>query len=166
MDELMRQTLSTIQCPLCGLKFATIADLKSHLSTHQKHAVPDAVEEAFRREAEERKSRSSLPPIWDWGRDGSTLVGRITSIRTVTTTDRAWKAVECRMADGSVRTLAVGPKVLARLWDEKKPKVGDIIAVRNLGKPKGKRYYDFLLVVNPEGVSIPQAEEEAEKKQP
>jgi hypothetical protein len=60
--------------------------------------------------------------------------------------------------------LAVGPKVLARLWDEKKPKVGDIVAVKNLGKPKGKRYYDFLLVVNPEGVSIPSSEEAGKKR--
>ena len=63
--------------------------------------------------------------------------------------------------DGSIKTLAVGPKILARLFEEKKPKVEDVIAVCNLGKPKGKRYYDFLMVVNPEGVDIP---EEAGKK--
>jgi len=150
------------RCPLCNARFATVADLTTHLLTHQKPTVPEVIEEAFRREAQERKERS-FPPIWDWNKDGSTFVGRVLSIRTVTTGDRTWMPVECRMLDGTVRTLAVGPKVLTRLWDEKKVKVGDVIAVRNLGRPKGKRYYDFLLVVNPEGVNIPEPEEAVKK---
>jgi hypothetical protein len=144
------------RCPACNARFATIADLTVHLQTHEKPVLPETLEEAFKREAENRKKRSNFPPIWDWNRDGATFVGKILTTRTITTSDRTWVAVECATPNGVTRTLAVGPKVLARLWDEKKPKVGDIVAVRNLGKPKGKRYYDFLLVVNPEGVEIPE----------
>ena len=96
----------TMKCPLCNVRFATIADLTAHFATHQKPMVPETVEEAFKREAEERKGRSSFPPIWDWNKDGSTFIGRILSIRTVTTGDRTWMPVECRMMDGTVRTLA------------------------------------------------------------
>ena len=154
----------TLKCPLCNVPFATIADLAAHLQAHQKTTVPEAVEEAFKHEAEERKGRTNFPSIWDWNKDGSTFVGKIVSMRTISTDDRTWIAVECVTPNGGTRTLAVGPKVLARLWDEKKPKVGDIVAVKNLGKPKGKRYYDFLLVVNPEGVSIPSVEEAGKKR--
>jgi len=147
-----------IKCPLCSARFATATDLAAHLKTHEQPLLPDSLEQQFKEEAEKRRRRS---PIWNWSDDGPDFIGRILDIREVTTENRTWKAVECRMLDGSIKTLAVGPKILTRLFEEKNPKIGDVIAVRNLGKPKGKRYYDFLMVVNPEGVDIP---EEAGKK--
>jgi len=146
-----------IKCPLCNARFATVADLTTHLLTHQKPTVPEVIEEAFKREAQERKERS-FPPAWDWTKDGDTFIGRIQAIREISFPDRVSNVYECRMLNGNVRTLWGSPKVLKRLLEEKKPKVGDIIAIKNLGKPKGKRYYDFLLVVNPEGVNIPEPE--------
>ncbi|MEM3579377.1 MAG: C2H2-type zinc finger protein [Candidatus Bathyarchaeia archaeon] len=156
--------IQELKCPLCNAKFTTIADLTSHLSTHQKPAVADItgkLEEAFK---EAEKEKKSFPPAWDWSTDGDTFVGRILKVREISFTDRVCKVYECKMLNGNIRTLWGSPKVLKRLLDEKKPEIGDVLAVKNLGKPKGKRYYDFLVVVNPEGIGVPEPEEEAGKK--
>lgn len=150
-----------VPCPYCNAKFATPTDLATHLTSVHAKPAPDFAEKLKEALEKAKEKRSRFPPTWNWGSDGDTFVGRIRSIREINFQDRTSRAFECIMPDGSTRTLWDSPKVLKRLLEEEKPKVGDVIAVKNLGKPKGKRYLDFLLVVNPEGVSIQAEGEEA-----
>jgi hypothetical protein len=125
------------------------------MKTTKQPTIDEILEKVFEKAKEERSK--AFPPSWDWSKDGNTFLGKILRVREIKLSDRVSKVYECVMLNGEVRSLWDGPRVLRRLLEEKAPKVGDIIAVRNLGRPKGKRYYDFLLAVNPEGITIEEA---------
>jgi hypothetical protein len=146
-------------CPMCRARFTSLNDLTNHVSTHRENRIPKQLEEQFKQEKEYRQNKSNYPQIWDWEKDGETFIGKIQMERKIQSPNGDWRPVECLMRDGNVRTLAVNHTVLIDLWEEKHPKVGDIIAVRNLGKPQGKPYFSYLLLVNPEGVEIEESNE-------
>jgi len=155
--------------PECGFKALTMNDLSTHLNEyHKEELIPTKptkpvrkapikkvikkVERALKELGEERERE--LPPSWKPTQVGEIISGKIVDIRTVTVFNQDRTLIELEDSQGKRTAVWLTTAVLKRLVDEDLIKIGYYIAIRWLGRPKGRRWFDYNWVISDEKGNI------------
>jgi len=102
-------------------------------------------EEIKKKLEEEAQAQRELLPIFEFKKEGDTLIGKVLSIRQVNTRVGPRKLLEIRTSQGDF-AVWLSHKVLEEEIARKEVKPGDFIGIKFLGRMKGKRYYLYSVV--------------------
>jgi hypothetical protein len=101
-------------------------------------------------EEEAKKARGEFPEEWRPEKAGEIIVGKVDRIEEAEYDyhgeKRKAKVAELTTAAGA-RTVWLSRAVLAKEFERKGVKVGDTVAIKFLGKPEGKDYFDYAVAV-------------------
>lgn len=104
------------------------------------------LEEQIKKKLDEKtKKQSELLPIFEFKKEGDTIIGKVLNIRTVFTRIGQRKLLEIRTSDGDY-AIWLSRKVLEEELTRQDIRPGDYIGIRFLGRQPGKRYYNYAVV--------------------
>ncbi len=101
-------------------------------------------------EAEE-SATNSFPDSWTPEKDGDFVFGKVVDIRDTTTKHGSSKVAEIEQENGECVSVWLNRIILKKLWDEKKPNIGDTVLILYKGPELSKtgsiRYHKYGLSV-------------------
>jgi len=117
-----------------------------NLMVHMPKEEMKILEEQIKKKLDEKtKKQSELLPIFEFKKEGDTIIGKVLNIRTVFTRIGQRKLLEIRTSDGDY-AIWLSRKVLEEELTRQDVKPGDYIGIRFLGRQPGKRYYNYAVV--------------------
>jgi len=168
MKKSRRGTHYICPFPNCEFKATTWLDFQNHMAQHKealeikpaseikkakKRKRPKRVVTTFKKVAEELKTitrmkEAKFPPTWKPSKEGEMIIGQIIEIREPYVYNEARPLVEIEDEEGKRWSIWFTPIVLKRIYTEGWLEVGDIIAIKYLGR-KGKRgWMDFAVAIH------------------
>jgi len=125
-------------------------------------------EEAKLRKEAETTQPPSFPPTWQPKNPGDYVFGVLSNVRTAMTKFGPRTVAEIKMKNGETVSVWISHQVLLRLWNDKEPRIGDIVYILYKGVAKTKdsrnKFHNYGLAVTRQESETTNAPPEVSKK--